>query len=223
MKHIVRAAFVVAGLGILINFAYDFNNPLAFYENNARTVYFIGFILMVFSALSMKNVLSYKTVSKIDYAPKNEELKTSGLAISIILLFFIAPMFDQPERFAICECQWIRWIGCLFLIDAITFFTWSSWVFGKSFYRNDDKPSELKLISHGPYAVIRHPRFLGLISWSFATALAFNNIAALLLAVIITYIVGMKAQDEEVFMELEFGDQWLAYKKQTYRFIPLIY
>lgn len=223
MKHIVRAAFVVAGLGFLINFAYDFNNPLSFYANNARTVYFVGFLFMVFAALSMKNVLSYKTTSKIDFAPKYEELKSSGLTISIILLFFVSPMFDQPERFAICECQWIRWIGCLFLIDAISFFTWSSWVFGKAFYRADNKPSELKLIAQGPYAVIRHPRFLGLISWSFATALAFNNIAALLLAVIITWIVGMKAQDEEVFMELEFGDQWLAYKKQTYRFIPFIY
>jgi hypothetical protein len=75
MKHIVRAAFVAAGLGILINFAYDLNNPKAFYENSARTVYFVGFMLMVFTALSMKNVLSYKTTSNINYAPKNDELE----------------------------------------------------------------------------------------------------------------------------------------------------
>ncbi len=223
MKHIIKAAFITLGIGLLMTIAYDLARPDLFFTNNARTIYFVAFMLLVFAALSMKNILAYKTKSKIDFIPRYNEAKTSGLTITIILLFILGPMFDQPEKFGICECQWIRWVGCLFMIDAIFFFSWSAWILGKTFFRNDGKSAELKIVKTGPYAVIRHPRYLAVIAWSLSTALVFNNIAALLLAVIVTWIVGMKAHDEETFMELEFGEDWIAYKRDTYRFLPLIY
>ena len=223
MKHIVRAALITTGLGLLMTFAYDLKQPAGFFSNDARTIYFAATMLLVFGALSMKNVLSYKTKTNIKYTPKHEELKNSGLSLAVLFLFVLAPMFDQSARFSICDCQWIRWIGCLFMIDAITFFSWSSWILGKQYYRNDGKASDLKIIKTGPYAIIRHPRLLGLMSWGLSTALVFNNIVALLVTILLVWVVGLKAEDEEVLKELEFGEEWINYKKQTYRFIPMIY
>lgn len=223
MKHIVRAALITIGLGLLMTFAYDLAQPSEIFSNGARTTYFAATMFMVFGALSLKNVLSYKTKTTIKYTPKNGELKNSGISLVVIFLFLLAPMFDQPLRFSICDCQWIRWVGCLFMIDAITFFSWASWILGKQYYRNDGKASELKIITSGPYAIIRHPRLLGLMSWGLSTALVFNNIVALFLAFLLVWIAALKAQDEEVLKELEFGDQWIEYKRKTYRFLPMIY
>jgi protein-S-isoprenylcysteine O-methyltransferase Ste14 len=223
VKHIVKAAMLAAGTGLLMLFAFDMNHPQQFFDNTPRTLYLIVTLLIVFAAMSMKKVLSYQTTTTINYTPKHDELKTSALSIGVVLLFFLSPMFDRSGLFEACDCAWIRWVGCLFLFDAIAFFTWSSWVFSKAFYRADGKPVPHKIVSSGPYAVIRHPRFLGLIAWIIGTALVFNNLMSILLAVIIIYIIALKANDEEVFMELEFGEEWNDYKRQTKRFFPLIY
>ena len=223
MKHVVRAAFLTTGLGLLMTFAFNLEQPSAFFNNDARTVYFAATMFMVFGALTLKNVLGYQTKTKINYTPKHNELKSSGLGLTVVLLFAIAPMFDQTIKFGICDCQWIRWVGCLFMIDAITFFSWSSWILGKKYYRNDGNPSDLAIIDAGPYAIIRHPRYLGLMTWGIATALVFNNVIALVFAVLLIWIARLKAHDEEVMRELEFGEKWLEYNKRTYRFLPMIY
>lgn len=214
---------LASATGLLMVFSFDVNSPDLFFANGARTTYLVAMLFLLFAAMSMKNVLSYKTVSKINYTAKYAELKTSIMSLLAVFLFLLSPMFDEPLKYALCNCEWIRWVGCLLLVDAFVFFAWSSWVFGKKFYRSDGTPVPLKLVSSGPYAVIRHPRYLGLIAWAFATALVFNNLFAMLLAVVLVGIIGQKAHDEEVFMELEFGDAWLKYKRKTFRFFPLIY
>lgn len=223
MKHIIKAALISAATGFIMLVAFDIQQPSRFFDNDARTAYFASMMVIIFAAMSMKKVLAYKTQSKIDYKAKNHELKASLLSILIILLLFVSPMFDKGGKYEICHCEWIRWISCFFMIDAIAFFTWSTWVFSKTFFNSTGKAVPLKLVTTGPYAVIRHPLYLGFIAWAFATSLVFNNIVAVVLSIIFTWIIALKAADEEVFLELEFGEQWREYKKQTYRFIPLIY
>lgn len=223
MQHIIKAALISAATGFLILIAFDLYRPTSLFESSARTTYFVSMLAMIFTAMSMKKVFAYKTQSKIDFTAKHGELKDSLLSGLVVLLLFVSPMFDKSGTYALCNCEWIRWLGCLLMIDAIVFFTWSSWVFSKTFFNSTGKAVPLKLVKTGPYAVIRHPLYLGFIALAFSTTLVFNNYISLLLALVLTWILGIKAHDEEVFLELEFGEQWQAYKKRTFRFFPFIY
>jgi protein-S-isoprenylcysteine O-methyltransferase len=81
-----------------------------------------------------------------------------------------------------------------------------------------------ELIKTGPYALIRHPGYLGsLLIWGFA-GLAIQNMVVFITALLIlsaTYIY--RINNEEKILEDNFGAEFTAYKKHTYRLIPLVW
>lgn len=79
------------------------------------------------------------------------------------------------------------------------------------------------LITDGPYRVIRHPRYLGIIVFSAGIALIFRSWAGLILCAVLGVVLLTRIQDEEKLMLETFGEEWTAYSQKTSHIIPYIY
>ena len=119
--------------------------------------------------------------------------------------------FDRAANwvlFAVCAlgfvfCWWARiHLGRL----------WSGWVSKKEGHR---------IIDTGPYAIVRHPIYTGIILSVFATAAMKGTVIALVGAAIMTLGFWIKARLEERFLRSELGaESYDAYRKRVPMLVP---
>ena len=89
---------------------------------------------------------------------------------------------------------------------------WSDWVTKKAGHH---------VVDTGPYRLVRHPIYLGLIFAAFATAPEKGTSFALLGAAILTFSFYTKARREERFLRVELGENaYEAYARKTAMLVP---
>ena len=80
-----------------------------------------------------------------------------------------------------------------------------------------------ELIRNGPYALVRHPIYTGLLLALLGTAVAVGKWRALFGLVLMTGAVAHKLTIEERFMREQFGEAYARYRAEVAALIPLIY
>mgnify|MGYP006214188579 CR=1 FL=1 len=79
-----------------------------------------------------------------------------------------------------------------------------------------------RLVTSGPYAVVRHPIYLGLIDFLIGSALYFNDVALLTAAFLFVIWFAAQIRIEERFFAAHFGDEWLEYQARTPALFPRV-
>lgn len=78
-----------------------------------------------------------------------------------------------------------------------------------------------KLVVQKPYLYCRNPIFFGVINLFFGISILFDSISSLVMVSIFSVIILLYTRFiEEKELEIRFGDEYLAYKKETPFFIP---
>ncbi len=91
---------------------------------------------------------------------------------------------------------------------------WSDWVVKKAGHH---------VVDSGPYRLVRHPIYLGLIVAAFATASEKGNSFSLLGGAIMTLAFYTKARREERFLRAELGENsYAAYASKTAMLVPFV-
>ena len=90
---------------------------------------------------------------------------------------------------------------------------WSDWVVKKVGHH---------VVDTGPYRLVRHPIYLGLLLAAFATAIEKGTSFALLGAATITVAFYTKARREERFLRAELGEDYDAYARKTAMLVPFL-
>jgi protein-S-isoprenylcysteine O-methyltransferase Ste14 len=91
---------------------------------------------------------------------------------------------------------------------------WSGWVTVKKGHQ---------LIRGGPYAVVRHPIYSGILLGFLGFAIAVGQVRGLVAVVCATLSFRVKSLQEERFMEEEFGDDYREYRKHVKALIPFVW
>ncbi len=80
-----------------------------------------------------------------------------------------------------------------------------------------------KVISTGPYAIVRHPMYLGAIVILFGTPLALGSWWGLLIFIPLTFIIVWRLLDEEKFLSQGLSGYKEYCQKIRYRLVPFIW
>ncbi len=78
------------------------------------------------------------------------------------------------------------------------------------------------LIRTGPYNIVRNPIYTGIIIALIGTTLVVGKFWALIITIILLVAFLMKIRMEEKFLEEEFGESFVIYKKEVKAIIPFI-
>ena len=80
------------------------------------------------------------------------------------------------------------------------------------------------LVTTGPYRLVRHPIYLGLVLLTLGQALAFSNwLACLIVLVGIVPTFAWRARAEETLLSRTFGERYALYRRQTKMIIPHLF
>ena len=89
----------------------------------------------------------------------------------------------------------------------------SSGLFGVQLYANH------RLVTHGPFAIVRHPMYLGIVVASLGGLLIYRTWTLVFVAVSFLGLI-VRARREERALAAEFGEEWEAYRQRVPGWVP---
>jgi protein-S-isoprenylcysteine O-methyltransferase Ste14 len=115
-----------------------------------------------------------------------------------------------------------HWGGCLLLGVGLGFSVWARMHLGRNWSGRIAVKENHELIQTGPYAVVRHPIYTGLLLAIIGTALALGEWRGLVAVVLMLVSYWRKLTVEERWMLNAFGDRYRHYRAQTSALIPYL-
>ena len=112
--------------------------------------------------------------------------------------------------------------GIVLCLLGMAFAVWARIYLGRNWGQPMSLRQEHELVTSGPYALVRHPIYTGLILALFGTALAQNLLLVVPFAGLWAYYLA-GAVNEEKLMLRQFPDQYPEYKKRTKMLIPFVF
>jgi protein-S-isoprenylcysteine O-methyltransferase Ste14 len=117
---------------------------------------------------------------------------------------------------------WLGWLGAILVVLGVGFAIWARFYLGRNWSAAVVMKEHHELITGGPYALVRHPIYAGVILAAFGFALtgAYYGLALFVIAPIMLY---PRLGKEERLMHELFPDAYSAYRSRTKRFIPFVW
>lgn len=125
--------------------------------------------------------------------------------------------FSTPARIALLAS------GAAFYFPGLSLMLWGRLSLGRHYFVSTGTGAQLfqgqPLITHGPYALVRHPMYLGLMAASIGSLLLYQTWTALLYTVFSPFIL-LRARREEQALAAEFGESWHEYCNRVPMLFP---
>jgi protein-S-isoprenylcysteine O-methyltransferase Ste14 len=150
-----------------------------------------------------------------------------GLVIFIIGIPFVMYMASgSPDLSQIGFVQWI--ILILLAIIGIGLSIWSI-VYMKNVgkgnpfdaFNHELAPRTSSLMTDGPYGICRNPMLAGVFVYHIGVLIALLSLGALIVFILEVMIMTVQVKKEEQRLKKDFGDEYLLYMSNTYRFLPI--
>jgi protein-S-isoprenylcysteine O-methyltransferase Ste14 len=113
--------------------------------------------------------------------------------------------------------------GALVYFPGIAFLLWARLTLGKMYFVSTSFGAQLyadhKLVTRGPFTILRHPMYLGLIAAALGSLLLYQTWTALVYAVFAPFVL-FRARREEQALAAEFGEDWQNYCRRVPAFFP---
>ena len=118
------------------------------------------------------------------------------------------------------RAPWVFWVGALVTALGLLFTVWARVHIGRNWSGVVTLKEGHELVDTGPYALIRHPIYTGLLVAFIGSALARGEWRGLLAVVIAWAALWRKLRLEERWMTERFGEQYVAYCQRVPVLVP---
>ena len=114
-----------------------------------------------------------------------------------------------------------QYVGLIIMVAGFLLRSWALWRLGRFFSRVVQIESGHQLITNGPYRFLRHPAYTGMLMIFFGFLLGISTwLGALLGLILIGVAVLYRINIEERVLTENFGNEYRAYIKRTWRIFP---
>jgi protein-S-isoprenylcysteine O-methyltransferase Ste14 len=145
-------------------------------------------------------------------------LATAGFLFFSAIFWKPLPL-DLPQWFQVA----LLIVGSLLYFPGIAFLLWARLVLGKMYFVSTSFGAQLfadhKLVTSGPFAIVRHPMYLGLVVAALGSLLLYQTWTALAYALFAPFVL-RRAWREEAALAVEFGERWQEYCQRVPAFLP---
>ena len=146
------------------------------------------------------------------------------LAIAFALVFLPAVPVPVLREYVFPYEHWqVRAaIGAVLTAAGLSFAIWARVKLGRNWSGQITVKESHELTTSGPYSLVRHPIYTGLLLAVLGDALARGHVQSFLGVVLATITLWRKLTIEERYMGEEFGVQYAEYKDRVRALIPFV-
>lgn len=151
-----------------------------------------------------------------------------ALAFAGVILLFPVPV-RAAGRFALLapiwsEPPWTQWLLVACIVAAFAFCWWARVHLGRLWSGLVTTKADHRIVDTGPYRLVRHPIYSGVITAAVCVGLIKASPAALLGAVLVAAGFWMTARKEEAFLRQELGSStYDDYSRRTAMLAPFLH
>jgi protein-S-isoprenylcysteine O-methyltransferase Ste14 len=163
-------------------------------------------------------------------AKRTEQTQSLGSRLRQVSLEFIAffLLFSSvgprwlPWRFVAPESSVAQRIGLALTALGIAFAVWARLWLGRNWSGRVTIKEQHELIQDGPYTIVRHPIYSGLLLAMLGTAIVRGEVCGLIALPFAILGWTFKLRTEESFMTQQFGAAYLDYKRRVKALVPFV-
>ncbi len=120
--------------------------------------------------------------------------------------------------------HWLFYPGLTLWLLGLALTVWAYSTLGRFFSLDVQIQSEHRVIDAGPYRLLRHPGYAGVMFGFIGLGLALQSwVSVLVLLVAMVAAFAYRMQVEEKFLVAELGDEYLHYMARTKRIVPYVW
>ncbi len=136
---------------------------------------------------------------------------SSGLALS----FGYAGVFVLPD--------WVFYPGIFLMLLGVLVRQWAIAVLGRFFSLTVRVATDHRVVTRGPYRLVRHPSYTGVLITFIGLGLAVQSLGGLLVLLgVFSLSYGYRIRVEEKTLLSELGPDYASYMRRTKRLVPFI-
>lgn len=105
----------------------------------------------------------------------------------------------------------------------VAFAIWARLILGSNWSGTVTVKADHTLVRRGPYRIVRHPIYTGILLGLLGTAVTHGKVSSLLALPVCAFGFWLKSLMEERFMVEQFGEQYLQYRHQVRALVPYLF
>jgi protein-S-isoprenylcysteine O-methyltransferase Ste14 len=118
---------------------------------------------------------------------------------------------------------WFTYVGDAVILAGVALRQWAIAVLGRYFSGVIGVQQDQKVVEAGPYHLVRHPSYAGVLLTLIGIATSMLSLAAVAAAFLLFWLgYGYRMLVEEKVLVSELGDNYVGYMKRTKRIIPFL-
>ncbi len=121
---------------------------------------------------------------------------------------------DDPETF---------FLGLGMLVAGLAFAIWARVHLGRNWSGTVTIKVDHELIRSGPYCLVRHPIYTGILFGLLGTAIALGEVRGFVGLVFFVLAFEIKLRREEAWLTQRFGEAYHAYQQQVKALVPFVW
>ena len=118
---------------------------------------------------------------------------------------------------------WPFWVGAAVTVVGLLFAVWARHYLGGNWSSAVTIKQGHELITTGPYALVRHPIYTGVLTGFLGTAIALSQVRGVIGFVLMLVVLWLKLRMEEEWMRSQFGETYAMYSHQTAALVPYLF
>jgi protein-S-isoprenylcysteine O-methyltransferase Ste14 len=129
---------------------------------------------------------------------------------------------DPLNHRIIPHVEALAWTGVGLCIVGLAFCIWARFTLGRNWSGLVTLKGGHELITSGPYALVRHPIYTGLLTMFVATVIVLGHIAGIIAMPFVFASLWVKLRAEEKLMLKKFPNEYAAYQQRVKCLIPFV-
>jgi protein-S-isoprenylcysteine O-methyltransferase Ste14 len=184
--------------------------------NIIRVCWALFFIVWIAASISTKRAIYRESSAR--------RARYSLLLVAAYFLLLNPNGLPHPFDRRLFPCtDTVAWVCAMSCLAGLIFCVWARATLGRNWSGRVTLKENHELIERGPYRIVRHPIYTGLLVMYLATAILLGRMGALIFGVPLVFAsFWIKLRDEEEIMLKQFPDQYAAYQQRTARIIPFL-
>jgi protein-S-isoprenylcysteine O-methyltransferase len=114
-------------------------------------------------------------------------------------------------------------VGFIMVCLGIAFSIWARLILGRNWSGVVTIKEDHSLIRRGPYSIVRHPIYTGILLGMLGSAIQYGLLRSLLGVALLGFGFWIKSLTEEHFMVQQFGQEYLRYREQVRALVPFVF
>lgn len=180
-----------------------------------NTLWGVFLLVWLMASFNVKRTVAAQPIA-------SRALQVIVVTVGFVLIFsriFDYSLFARP---LLPPVSVVPYLGLILAVSGVGLAIWARFFIGRNWSADVTLKQDHQLIRSGPYRLVRHPIYSGLLLALLGTVLITNEFKGYLGILFCAFGFHLKAAVEEKFMTQRFGGEYQQYQQQTKALIPFL-